>query len=193
MSGFLLSSIGPLKTSNHSQTPVSTARNQSGSTNITPENAYEAGTYTVHADGSCLCNPGPGGWAIVIRHPDGHQSHTEGQLEDTTNNRAELMAALQALLGLPRGARGTIYMDSRYVVDGINLYRRDWERRGFKTSKGQGVANPDLWKGLFPLVDAQPGVSFRWTEGHAGDRGNELADTLARTEAMKAKSRMVRH
>lgn len=83
-------------------------------------------------------------------------------------------------------------MDSRYVVDGINVNRHDWERRGFKTSKGQGVANPDLWKGLLALVDARPGVSFRWTEGHAGDPGNELADTLARTEAMKAQSQMVR-
>jgi ribonuclease HI len=182
----------PLNTSPHPQTPVSAARDQCGHNYPSPENAHDAGTFTVHADGSCLGNPGPGGWAIVITRPDGSQTHCEGSLEATTNNRAELIAALQALLELPRDATGTIRMDSRYVVDGINLHRYEWERRGFKTAKGQGVANPDLWKALFPLADARPGISFRWTAGHAGDPGNELADTLARTEALKAKSGMMR-
>jgi ribonuclease HI len=182
----------PLDTSPHTQNSVSTARNQSGHNHRSPEKAHDAGTFTVHADGSCLGNPGPGGWAIVITSPDGSQTHCEGPLEATTNNRAELTAALQALLELPRGATGTIWMDSRYVVDGVNLHRPEWERRGFKNAKGQGVANPDLWGALFPLTDARPNMRFRWTEAHAGVPGNELADTLARTEALKAKSRMMR-
>ena len=149
-----------------------------------------AKTIEVYADGSALNNPGPGGWAFVIQNPDGSRSHQAGSIEFTTNNQAEITAALEVLLFLPRGTPAIVHMDSQYVVHALNDYRARWEANGWKNANGQGVSNCELLKALFELHDGRPGVSFVWIPGHAGHTLNELADRLARTEAEKLRARI---
>lgn len=139
-----------------------------------------------HADGSCLGNPGPGGWAYVIAYADGTRQTASGALRHTTNNQAELMAATEALKALPEDAVGTLNLDSEYIVRAVNEWRGKWESNGWRASKGGPVANKDLFKALFGLVDAHPGVKLKWIRGHAGDAMNELVDRIARTEAERA-------
>lgn len=109
-------------------------------------------------------------------------------MEHTTNNQAELFGAIQALLAMPRGTPGILYLDSEYVVRAVNEWRPAWQANGWKNAKGQGIANFDLFAALFDLVDARPGVTLEWVRGHAGDELNELVDRLARSEAEKAKA-----
>lgn len=140
-----------------------------------------------YCDGSSLGNPGPGGWAFVISKPCGTRLQASGQLEHTTNNRAEIMAAIHALLALERGEAAEIRTDSEYIVLPVNQWRPQWERNGWKNTKGQGIANYDLFKVLFDLVDARPGVRFTWVKGHHEDPLNNLCDRMARNESEKAK------
>jgi ribonuclease HI len=145
-------------------------------------------TYVVYADGSSLHNPGPAGWAVLIIRPDGSREALVGSEAQATNNAMELRAAIEALHALPQDASGVILCDSEYVVKGVTEWRRAWEARGWRNSKGQPVANADLWQALFKLSDERPGVRFKWVRGHAGDDGNELVDTLARAEAEKVRA-----
>ena len=139
----------------------------------------------VHTDGACLGNPGPGGWAYAT--DDGRTRAGSAKL--TTNQRMELQAVLEAVRDL--AAPLDIYSDSTYVV---NCFRQNWHvgwvKKGWRNSKGDPVANQDLWK---PLIDRvlKPGASytFNWVKGHAGDPQNELVDQLARSEAEKIASR----
>lgn len=147
----------------------------------------DAEIFTIYADGSALGNPGPGGWACVIEREDGSRVQKSGGCAYTTNNRAELQAAIEALMELSTEARGELRLDSEYVVKGVNEWRAGWERKGFRNAKGQTVANSDLFKTLFALVDDRPYVHLTWVRGHNGDPLNELVDTLARAEAMKVK------
>ncbi len=139
----------------------------------------------VHTDGACLGNPGPGGWAYAT--DDGRTRAGSAKL--TTNQRMELQAVLEAVLDLASPL--DIYSDSTYVV---NCFRQNWHvgwvKRGWRNSKGDPVANQDLWKPLIDLV-LKPGASytFNWVKGHAGDPQNELVDQLARSEAEKIASR----
>ncbi|WP_230531779.1 ribonuclease H family protein [Microvirga roseola] len=147
-----------------------------------------ADTYVVYADGSSLHNPGPAGWAVLIIQPDGRRETLVGSEALATNNAMELRAAIEALNALPQDAYGIIHCDSEYVVKGVTEWRRGWEARRWRNSKGQPVANAGLWQILFKLSDEHPSVRFQWVRGHAGDEGNELVDTLARTEAEKVRS-----
>ncbi|NNN16392.1 MAG: ribonuclease HI [Acidimicrobiaceae bacterium] len=139
----------------------------------------------VHTDGACLGNPGPGGWAYAT--DDGRTRAGSAKL--TTNQRMELQAVLEAVRDLASPL--DIYSDSTYVV---NCFRQNWHvgwvKRGWRNSKGDPVANQDLWKPLIDLV-LKPGASytFNWVKGHAGDPQNELVDQLARSEAEKIASR----
>lgn len=142
---------------------------------------------TAHADGSCLGNPGPGGWAVVILDTDGTARTLTGSEPDTTNNRMELTAALMALRALPADVSAVLFCDSEYVVKGLNTWLASWQRRGWKTAQGKPVANAELWRQLGGAQAARPLVDIRWVRGHNGNTLNETVDRLARAEAEKAK------
>lgn len=147
----------------------------------------DAEAVVVYADGSALGNPGPGGWACLIQWKDGSRVLKTGGCDHTTNNRAELQGAIEALMELGRSDVGELRLDSEYVVKAVNEWRDGWERRGYRNSGNKPVKNVDLFRALFALVDERPGIRLTWVRGHNGDPGNELVDTLARAEAMKAK------
>ncbi|MFL9824704.1 ribonuclease HI [Rhodoplanes sp. SY1] len=144
-------------------------------------------TTIAYSDGSCLGNPGPGGWAVIITSPDGSTRTLSGGEPNTTNNKMELMAAIMALEALADDAPAVLFLDSEYVVKGVREWRRQWERRGWRNAAGKPVANADLWRRLFALADARPLVELRWLRGHAGHEGNEAVDRLARAEAEKVR------
>lgn len=140
----------------------------------------------IYTDGACSGNPGPGGWGVFLRWRD-HEKELSGGEPDTTNNRMELMAAIQALEGLKRASTVDLHTDSTYVRDGITKWIHGWKRNGWKTSAKKPVKNEDLWKRLeAALADHQ--VEWHWVKGHAGDPGNERADDLATTAAQAIKN-----
>jgi ribonuclease HI len=131
----------------------------------------------IHTDGACRGNPGPGGWGAVLRAGQ-HERELWGGARDTTNNRMELTAAIEALAALKRPCRVRLYTDSTYVMNGITQWLPDWRRRGWKTAGRKPVKNQDLWQRLDEEA-ARHEVDWRWVKGHAGDPGNERADRLA--------------
>ena len=139
----------------------------------------------VHTDGACLGNPGPGGWAGLLRWR-GIEREVAGGEADTTNNRMELMAAIAALEALKEACDATLHTDSQYVRQGITEWMPNWIRRGWKTAGGDPVKNRDLWERLH-AANAKHKVDWRWVKGHAGDPDNERVDQLARAAAVKIK------
>ncbi len=139
--------------------------------------------FQVACDGSCLENPGPGGWAVIVTDPSGKETIRSGGEHHTTNNRMELTAAIEALASLPPKSRGIVACDSRYVVSGLRSWLPAWKRRGWKTAGGKPVKNRDLWQRLEAAAEAQPGVSFQWVPAHSGHFANEKADGAAFAEA----------
>jgi len=139
----------------------------------------------VYTDGSCLGNPGPGGWAWAI--PEGE--HASGGDPSTTNQRMEITAALEALRSLPSGPI-TVMSDSTYVVKCFqDRWWEGWKRRHWRNSAGKPVANRDLWEPLLDLALAPDRrIDFKWVKGHSGDRWNEFVDELAVTAAMGART-----
>ncbi len=132
----------------------------------------------IWTDGACSGNPGPGGWGALLRFGDRERELAGGD-PATTNNRMELMAAIEALNALTRPCDVIIHTDSRYVMDGITDWIRGWKARGWKTAARKPVKNADLWQAL-DAATAPHAITWRWVKGHAGDAGNERADTLAR-------------
>ena len=143
----------------------------------------------IHTDGASLGNPGPGGWAALLRWR-GIERELAGGEADTTNNRMELMAAIAALEALKEPCDATLHTDSQYVRKGITEWMANWVRRGWKTAGGDPVKNRDLWERLHAAA-ARHRVDWRWVKGHAGDPDNERVDQLARAqaEAIKGKGR----
>ena len=143
----------------------------------------------IHTDGACLGNPGPGGWAGLLRWR-GIEREVAGGEPDTTNNRMELMAAIAALEALREPCEVVLHTDSQYVRQGITEWMANWLRRGWKTAGGDPVKNRDLWDRLHAAA-ARHRVDWRWVKGHAGDPDNERVDQLARAqaEAIKGKGR----
>lgn len=142
------------------------------------------GRVTIHTDGACSGNPGPGGWGAVMRYGDA-EKELSGGAPETTNNRMELMAAIMALEALTRPMAVDLYTDSTYVRSGITEWLANWKRRNWRTADKKPVKNVDLWQRL----DAAAGrhqVAWHWVKGHAGDPGNERADRLARAAVPKA-------
>ena len=139
----------------------------------------------IHTDGACLGNPGPGGWAALLRWR-GIERELAGGEADTTNNRMELMAAIAALEALKEACDATLHTDSQYVRQGITEWMPAWIRRGWKTAGGDPVKNRDLWERLH-AANAKHKVDWRWVKGHAGDPDNERVDQLARAAAVKIK------
>ncbi|MEY8877541.1 MAG: ribonuclease HI [Leptothrix sp. (in: b-proteobacteria)] len=131
----------------------------------------------VYTDGACKGNPGPGGWGAWLVS-GGHEKELFGGQRDTTNNRMELTAVIEALASLKRSCQITIYTDSEYVKNGITTWIHGWKKRGWKTADGKPVKNVDLWQRLEALC-ALHQMEWRWVKGHAGDPGNERADGLA--------------
>ena len=141
----------------------------------------------VHTDGACLGNPGPGGWAALLRWR-GIERELVGGEADTTNNRMELTAAISALEALREPCEVVLSTDSQYVRQGILEWLRNWIRRGWKTAGGDPVKNRDLWERLQQAAIRHQ-VEWRWVKGHSGDPDNERVDQLARTEAEKFKGK----
>lgn len=142
----------------------------------------------IYTDGGCLGNPGPGGWAAILRYGR-HIKELTGRTSMTTNNRMELRAAIEALNALNRPCQVEIYTDSEYVRRGITEWVIQWQRNGWRTSTKQPVKNRDLWQALLAAIDRHApagGVTWRWTRGHAGDPLNERADELANGAAHAA-------
>ncbi len=138
-------------------------------------------TTIIYTDGGCIGNPGPGGWAAVLSF--GAQcKELSGRFRDTTNNRMEMRAAIEALEALARPCRVELYTDSSYLRNGITNWVHGWQRNGWRTKAKKSVKNQDLWKRLLTAVarhEEAGGVEWHWTKGHAGDELNERADDLA--------------
>lgn len=131
----------------------------------------------IHTDGACRGNPGPGGWGARLAF-GAHVRELCGGEPETTNNRMEMMAAIQALETLKEPCAVTLYTDSVYVRSGILEWLPGWKARGWKTASRQPVKNVDLWQRL-DAARQRHEVDWRWVKGHAGDPGNEAADQLA--------------
>lgn len=136
---------------------------------------------TLHTDGACLGNPGPGGWAAILQWGE-HESVLSGGLADTTNNQMELMAVIMGLEALKRPVSITVVSDSRYVLNGIQSWIAGWKRNGWKNAKKQPVANQELWKRLDAATQYHQ-IDWQWIKGHAGHPLNERCDELASAEA----------
>jgi ribonuclease HI len=131
----------------------------------------------VYTDGACRGNPGPGGWGVVLRYGE-HEKELWGGEDQTTNNRMELTAAIEALRALTRRCRVDLYTDSQYVRMGITEWLANWKRKGWKNAARKPVKNQDLWQ----VLDSEAGrheVHWHWVKGHSGHPENERADALA--------------
>lgn len=134
-------------------------------------------TIEIYTDGACRGNPGPGGWGVLLIAGK-HRKTLHGGAPETTNNRMELTAAIEALNTLERPSRVILHTDSRYVMDGINDWMPNWKKRGWKTAARKPVKNQDLWQALDDAVGRHD-IDWRWVKGHTGNPGNETADELA--------------
>lgn len=132
---------------------------------------------TLHTDGACRGNPGPGGWAAVLAYRD-REKELYGYEPDTTNNRMELMAVISGLEALRRPCDVRVITDSQYVMKGVTEWMDAWKRRGWRTADRKPVRNVDLWQRLDEAL-ARHRVEWQWVRGHAGHDGNERADVLA--------------
>ncbi len=132
----------------------------------------------IHTDGACSGNPGPGGWGARLAYGEAVKE-IHGGAPETTNNRMELLAAIEALATLKRASAVTLFTDSNYLKDGITQWMPRWKANGWRTSDRKPVKNVDLWMKLDELASMHD-VEWRWVKGHAGDPGNERADALAR-------------
>jgi len=133
---------------------------------------------TIYTDGACSGNPGPGGWGALLMW-NGHEKELCGGEAETTNNRMEMMAVIEALGALKGRSNVALYTDSKYVMQGITEWMDGWKARGWKTAAKKPVKNQDLWMAMDDAVNAHD-VQWNWVKGHAGIEGNERADELAR-------------
>lgn len=140
----------------------------------------------IWTDGACSGNPGPGGWGALLVSGNRRKELNGGEV-DTTNNRMELMAAIQALNALKKPSAVTLHTDSTYVKDGLTKWIHGWKKNNWKTSAKKPVKNKDLWQDL-EAACARHEIEWVWVKGHAGDPGNEKADELARMGAEQARS-----
>ncbi len=132
----------------------------------------------IYTDGACSGNPGPGGWGAILIHGDKEKELSGGEAE-TTNNRMELMAAIEALNALKGACEVDLYTDSTYVMKGITEWIISWKKRGWKTADKKPVKNADLWQ-LLEAATAPHKIRWHWVKGHDGHEMNERADALAR-------------
>ena len=132
----------------------------------------------IYTDGSCLENPGNGGWAAIIIN-DGKKTQIKGSKKNTTNNQMELLAPIEALKKIPKGSKVQIFTDSKYVKSGITEWIHNWKKNGWKTASKKPVKNKELWMALDTVISKHE-IEWHWVKGHSGDENNEIADQLAR-------------
>lgn len=142
----------------------------------------------IYTDGACSGNPGPGGWGAVVRYLASETDMSGGE-EKTTNNRMEMMAAVQSLKALPLRCKVTIHTDSMYLKDGVTKWMTNWKKNGWMTASRTPVKNQDIWQELDSLLTQQD-ITWQWVKGHAGHPENERADALARNGIISAGMRM---
>ncbi len=139
----------------------------------------------IFTDGACLGNPGPGGWAYLLRY-GAHEKLAAGGERDTTNNRMELQAVIEALQALKQDCQIDLFTDSQYVRKGMTEWIHGWHKNGWKTAQKEPVKNQDLWQALHQLVQSHE-VVWHWVKGHSGHLENERVDQAARLAAEKFK------
>ena len=135
----------------------------------------------IYTDGSCIGNPGKGGWAAIILN-DGKKTEIKGSKKDTTNNQMELLAPIEALKKIPKGSKVQIFTDSKYVKSGITEWIHNWKKNGWKTANKQPVKNQDLWTELDNMTIAYE-IEWIWVKGHSSDKLNNEVDLIAREAA----------
>ena len=135
----------------------------------------------IYTDGSCLGNPGKGGWGAVMIYKN-HEKKLSGSEHETTNNRMEIKAVVESLKNIKKPIAIEIYTDSKYVQNGITSWIFNWKKNGWKTANKKPVKNIDLWQAL-DYVTQKHQISWHWVKGHAGNKYNETADQLAREAA----------
>ena len=139
-------------------------------------------TINIWTDGACSGNPGPGGWGALIKY-DSSTKEISGSEKNTTNNRMEMMAVIEALKYIDTESKINIYTDSKYVKEGITNWITGWKKNNWKNSKKNDVKNKDLWVEL-DILSQKHNISWNWVKGHSGNIENDIADKLA-TEAIK--------
>ncbi len=139
---------------------------------------------TIYTDGACQGNPGPGGWAALLRYGQ-HERVLTGSAAETTNNRMELTAAVEALQALKEPCQVELHTDSEYLRNGITKWLPAWKRRGWRRKDGE-LKNVDLWQAL-DAAASQHQIDWRWVRGHAGNQENERVDLLARQAIARRK------
>jgi ribonuclease HI len=145
---------------------------------MTPRSDDRQPSVEIYTDGACSGNPGPGGWGAQLRSGSQVKEICGGESAGTTNNRMELMAAIQALESLTRPATVRLHTDSAYLRNGITSWLANWKRNGWRTADKKPVKNADLWQRLDTAAGRHQ-VTWLWVKGHAGNPGNERADALA--------------
>ena len=135
----------------------------------------------IYTDGSCLENPGNGGWAAIIID-DGKKTQIKGSKKNTTNNQMELLAPIEALKKIPKGSKVQIFTDSKYVKSGITEWIHNWKKNGWKTADKQPVKNKELWEEL-DLLNNEFEISWNWVKAHSTDELNYNVDLIAREAA----------
>ena len=135
----------------------------------------------IYTDGSCLGNPGNGGWAAIIID-DNKKIQIKGSKKDTTNNQMELLAPIKALKKIPKGSSVQIFTDSKYVKSGITEWIHNWKKNGWKTANKQPVKNKELWTEL-DLMTSEFEIKWSWVKGHSTDKFNNEVDLIAREAA----------
>jgi ribonuclease HI len=131
----------------------------------------------IYTDGSCLGNPGKGGWGAVLLYKN-HEKKISGKEDNTTNNRMELRAVIEGLKTLKKSSKIVVYTDSKYVMEGIQSWIKGWKKNGWRTANRKPVKNSDLWQEL-DLEVVKHQIEWIWVKGHAGNHFNEIADSLA--------------
>ncbi|MFM7599739.1 MAG: ribonuclease HI [Pseudanabaena sp.] len=175
------------------QTKLATAIETESSADTKPvspkSKTEDAGTskiISIHTDGACSKNPGPGGWGVVVHFSDGSTKELGGGQRETTNNQMELQGAIAALEFLAIHKQSTpvdLYTDSKYVLDGITKWIKGWKKNGWQTKDNKPVKNQEFWQQLDPLNTSN--IRWHWVEGHSGDPDNERCDAIARSYTTK--------
>lgn len=140
-------------------------------------------TVTIFTDGACSGNPGPGGWGAILRYGD-HEKELNGGEANTTNNRMEMVAVIEALSALKKPCDIDLYTDSVYVKDGVTKWLEGWKAKGWRTAAKKPVKNQDLWERIDSEIQRHK-ITWHWVKGHAGHPDNERADELARAGILK--------
>ena len=145
------------------------------------------GKVIIHTDGACSGNPGPGGYGAILQWGE-HTREIKGGEPHTTNNRMELMAAIEGLRAIKKPSHVRVHTDSKYVMDGARTWMTAWKTRGWKTADKKPVKNVDLWRALDEQLQRHLSVAWTWVAGHSGHPENERADSLARSAIQDLKA-----